>query len=107
MPTRIPKVSIVVVRKGEQIVPKINEPFDFTKEELADIEALGSDYLVPELDVTGDTGEGAEAGATGKKLTKAQLAAAEKAAKDAEVVGATDGEGSAEGGTENTGGETL
>lgn len=32
--------SVVVVREGKQVRPKIGEKFDFTKEELADIERM-------------------------------------------------------------------
>lgn len=42
---RVPKQSIVVVRDGERVTPVIDQPFDFTDEEIAHIEAVNPDAL--------------------------------------------------------------
>lgn len=43
MPKRIPAQVIVVVRKGARVEPKIGEPFDFTAEEIEQVERLNPD----------------------------------------------------------------
>ena len=40
MPKRVPVNSVFVVRDGKQVSPTIGEPFNFTDEELTDIERL-------------------------------------------------------------------
>lgn len=49
MPKKIPLVSVRVSRDGVSVTPPIGAVFDFTKEELADLEKLskatGTDYV--------------------------------------------------------------
>lgn len=40
MTKRIPVQTITVVREGKNFIPPIGKPFDFTDEEMADIEKL-------------------------------------------------------------------
>lgn len=40
MPKKVPLISIGVAREGKTVFPPIDQPFDFTKEEVADMEAL-------------------------------------------------------------------
>lgn len=40
MTKRIPVQTITVVRDGKNFIPPIGKPFDFTDEEMADIERL-------------------------------------------------------------------
>lgn len=43
--SRVPQQSVVVYRAGNQIVPPIGQPFEFTSEELADIERINPDAV--------------------------------------------------------------
>lgn len=40
MPKRVPAQSITVARQGKMVVPKIGEPFEFTADEIKDVERL-------------------------------------------------------------------
>lgn len=40
MPKKVPLVSIGVARDGKTVYPPIGKPFDFTKEEVADMDKL-------------------------------------------------------------------
>ncbi len=42
---RVPLQSITVIRKNQACVPPIGEPFDFTDEEVAQIETMNPDAL--------------------------------------------------------------
>jgi hypothetical protein len=45
MPFRIPRVKIVMSRKGVRFAPEIGKQFDFTSEEIADITSANPDAL--------------------------------------------------------------
>lgn len=45
MPKRVPVQTIVVHREGKRITPKIGEAFDFTAEELADLNRVNPDCI--------------------------------------------------------------
>lgn len=40
MPKKVPLISIGVARDGKTVFPEIGKPFDFSKEEVSDMEAL-------------------------------------------------------------------
>ena len=40
MPKLIPVHTVILHRDGKQVVPPLGQPFDFTKEEIADIDRL-------------------------------------------------------------------
>lgn len=42
---RVPLQSITVIRKSQAFVPPIGEPFDFTDDEVEQIEAMNPDAL--------------------------------------------------------------
>lgn len=43
--SRVPQQTVVVHRDGKQVVPPIGQPFDFTAEELSDIERMNPDAV--------------------------------------------------------------
>lgn len=45
MPKRITLQTVVLWRDGKQVVPQINKPFDYTTDELANIEKLNPDAI--------------------------------------------------------------
>lgn len=45
MPKRIPVTAVHVYRNGKEFVPPIGQAFDFTAEELADINAVNPDAV--------------------------------------------------------------
>lgn len=45
MPKRVPAQTITVVRSGKLVNPKIGEPFEFTADEIAQIERLNAAAL--------------------------------------------------------------
>lgn len=45
MPKRIPRSTIILHRDGVRTIPKIGTAFDFTKEEIAEIDAVNPDAL--------------------------------------------------------------
>jgi len=45
MPKRIAVQTVVLWREGQQVVPPVGKPFDFTKEELETIEKLNPDAV--------------------------------------------------------------
>lgn len=78
MAIRVPVETIMVVRDGKQISPKIGEPFNFTAEELADIKRINPDAIrfpvsevAEEVDDTAATAAAAAAAAKGGKKTPA------------------------------------
>ena len=51
MPKRTPKQTVVVMRDGKSVTPPIGEPFEFTKEEVEQIEAMNPDAISTEATV--------------------------------------------------------
>lgn len=45
MALRIPKVKIILSRKGVRVSPEIGKPFEFTAEEISDIQGSNPDAL--------------------------------------------------------------
>lgn len=45
MAKRVPLQTIIVYRDGKQCVPRIGDPFDFTKEEIEQIKSVAPDAL--------------------------------------------------------------
>lgn len=45
MPLRTPMQSVVVIRDKKRVTPEIGKPFEFTKEEVAEIEEMNPDAL--------------------------------------------------------------
>ena len=80
MPKRIPVTAVHVYRNGKEFVPPIGQAFDFTAEELADINAVNPDAVRKPVN------EGTDEPV--KEATKAPAAAATGTAK---VKGATAG----------------
>lgn len=80
MPKRIPVTAVHVYRNGKEFVPPIGQAFDFTAEELADINAVNPDAVRKPVN------EGTDEPV--KEATKAPAAAATGTAK---VKGATTG----------------
>lgn len=75
MPIRIPVNTIIVQREGKQFAVPLNKPFDFTKEELADIKNLRPNAVrLPVQETAPIVSKEAEAAA--------EKAAADKAAAD-------------------------
>lgn len=62
MPIRIPKQTIRLVRDGENVTPDIGEPFDFTADELADINAVNPDAIRKPIDETSTPAKGGKKG---------------------------------------------
>lgn len=54
MPTRVPMQSVCVERDGKRVDPTIGEPFNFTEEELAHIEAVNPDALSSTITVSAE-----------------------------------------------------
>ncbi len=72
MPVRIPKYKILgIVRKGLRVVPEIGAEFDFTSEEITEINAANPEAL-DQRDIDHEA-------TTAPKLTEAEKAEAEKA----------------------------
>lgn len=63
---RVPLQSITVIRKNQAVVPDIGEPFDFTDEEVAQIEAMNPDALGTKAVVDVAKAEKAEKASKGK-----------------------------------------
>ncbi len=55
MPNRVPLQSIVVKRNGEAVVPPIGAVFEFTDEEVADIERINPDAISENVSVPADS----------------------------------------------------
>lgn len=51
MPLRTPKQTIVVVRDKKSVTPPLGEPFEFTDEEVKQIEAMNPDAISAEATV--------------------------------------------------------
>lgn len=51
---RVPMQSVVVVRDGKSTVPPIGQPFDFTAEEIAQIEKMNPDAISDRATVSVD-----------------------------------------------------
>lgn len=49
MPKRVPLQSVVVKRDGASTIPMIGQPFEFTEQEVAEIEATNPDALTAEV----------------------------------------------------------
>lgn len=45
MPIRIPTQSVIVQRNGSNYVPPVGKPFNFTADEVAEVNALAPDAL--------------------------------------------------------------
>lgn len=48
---RVPKQTVVVVRDGKSVTPPIGEPFEFTDEEVSQIESMNPDAISAEATV--------------------------------------------------------
>lgn len=84
MPQRVVQQSVVVMRDGKRVTPKIGETFDFTAEE---IEQAGADALREPKDETRSartvqTGTPGEKGAAEAARVPAARAPARKASND-------------------------
>lgn len=73
MNTRIPVQTIVVKRDGQTVVPKIGKPFDFTDDELADIEKLNPSAVRTLVNETVEPAAPAAPKTGGKKKGDAEL----------------------------------
>lgn len=110
MPIRIVKCKIVgIKREGKAVEPTINAKFNFTADEVAEIDLANPDALVKPV------GDAEEEPAT-PKLTKAEAkakadeekaAAKEKADAEAAAGGETGGDAGSETGAESGTGEVL
>lgn len=71
MPKKVPLISIGVAREGKTVFPPIGQPFDFTKEEVADMEALskkdGNTYFRNPVNEGGDAAPADEKKSGAKK----------------------------------------
>jgi hypothetical protein len=45
--SRVPRCTVVIVRDGKQVVPEVGKAFDFTAQEVADIEKSSVKALYP------------------------------------------------------------
>ncbi|MNK62104.1 hypothetical protein D3C87_812730 [compost metagenome] len=45
--SRVPRCTVVIVRDGKQVVPEIGKAFEFTAQEVADIEKSSVKALYP------------------------------------------------------------
>lgn len=54
MPLRTPTQSVIVMRGTKRVTPEIGKPFEFTKEEIEQIDAMNPDALSTQVttDVT-------------------------------------------------------
>lgn len=55
MPNRVPLQSIVVKRNDKAVVPPIGAVFEFTDEEVADIERINPDAISENVSVPADS----------------------------------------------------
>lgn len=80
MPKRTPLQSVVVMREGKMVTPPLEQPFEFTKEEIDQIEAVNPAALsvMTQVDMSKEpeakATEPAKAPAPAAKTTKAAAA---------------------------------
>jgi hypothetical protein len=103
MPKRVPTIGVIVIRDGKRVSPPLNKGFNFTDDEITQINAIHATALrkpinesVEEPSGKGHTSDDAEAGKApskaapdgSKKATaaKGKKAAAATKAKDEDVV---------------------
>lgn len=108
MPKRVPVQTVILHRDGKQFAPPLGKAFDFTAEELADINAVNPDAVRKPVVEDGEaaqnegkTGAGnreADDAAADQAAAEAKLAAAEKAAKEAKAQAGAKGKAGDKGG---------
>lgn len=54
MPKRIVAQTVVIVRDGQRITPEVGKPFDFSADELKQIEAINPDAIAKILEGTSE-----------------------------------------------------
>ena len=45
MPIRVPTKTVIVQRNGQNFAPPVGKSFNFTAEEVAELEAFGDDFI--------------------------------------------------------------
>ena len=85
MPKRTPLQSVVVIRDGERVTPEIGRPYEFTKEEIEQVERANPAALSKKavVDLTEDgkpTGDG-DANPDGGDAKESKTAKAPKGSK--------------------------
>lgn len=73
MPNRVPLQSVVVQRDGNNVVPPIGAVFEFTDQEVADIESANPDALSATIAVAADDVPAAKPAGKGKKAQQDDL----------------------------------
>lgn len=73
MPNRVPLQSVVVQRDGNNVVPPIGAVFEFTEQEVADIESANPDTLSATIAVAADDVPVAKPAGKGKKAPQDDL----------------------------------
>lgn len=87
MAKRIPVQTVIVVRDGKRVSPPIGKPFDFTKEELSNINDRNPDAIRKLTDESVQQNDGDDGDDDLDARQEAEAAAAEKAAQAAKTGG--------------------